>query len=196
MAVFGGAALLSGCASGSFRYAPLATNVSPEPPRPKMDPPEIDWNQFFADLTNGAVLVNIDDRWLAYWPPGSVGYYEAFPIAVPLNPDLTKTGLTKIVRRRENPSWRPTPDMRRRMPGLPEYIGPGPDNPLGERALYLSWTYYAIHGTNDPQSIGTQATSGCFRMHPDDILWLYERAEIGIPVRVIQNMADVPTDLT
>ncbi len=186
-------AFLGACSSQPFggrAYTPMATNIPPRPPRPKATPPELYWSDHFENVAQGAVLINIDARWLVYWPPGG-GRYEAFPIAVPLNRDLTRTGMTRIVRRRENPDWRPTPSMRERMPELPEYIGPGPGNPLGERALYLSWTYYAIHGTNDPRSIGTRATSGCFRMYPEDILWLYDRAEIGTPVRVVQNLNDL-----
>ncbi|MCI4664779.1 MAG: L,D-transpeptidase [Neomegalonema sp.] len=182
-------ALLSGCASVPFGDGrlPVAGNLRPQPPRPKAKPPALAWRDHFANVDQGAILVNIEARWLVYWRPGGDSY-EAFPIAVPLNPDLTKTGETKIVRRKENPSWRPTPDMRRRMPGLPEFVGPGPDNPLGSRALYLGWTYYAIHGTNNPSSIGTRATSGCFRMHPDDIVWLFDRAAIGTPVKVIESL--------
>ena len=166
---------------------PIAANYAPDDQRKRITPPELFWADYFEDVSKGAILINISERWLVYWHPG--GYtYDAFPIAVPLNRDLTKTGSTRIVRRKEGPEWRPTPDMRRRMPDLPEYVGPGPDNPLGTHALYLSWTYYAIHGTNNPASIGTSATSGCFRMHPDDIIWLYGRAEIGTPVRVVGSL--------
>lgn len=191
-ALFSTLAFLGACSSKPFdgRHTPMATNITPLPRRPRANPPELNWSDYFTDISQGAILVNVDARWLVYWPPGG-GAYEPFPIAVPRAPELTRTGLTRIVRRRENPDWRPTPSMRERMPDLPDYIGPGPQNPLGERALYLGWTYYAIHGTNDPTSIGTRATSGCFRLHPDDILWLFDRAEIGTPVRVIQSLNDL-----
>lgn len=149
-------------------------------------PPEPDWTKHFKDMSHGAILVNLNRKFLGYWEPNGSGYH-VFPIAVPLNEDLKRTGNTKVVRRRENPDWRPTPEMRKRNPKLPEYIGPGPHNPLGERALYLGWRYYAIHGTNNPNSIGTQATSGCIRMLPKDILWLYEHALVGTPVRVLDD---------
>ena len=181
--------MLAGCA-GPFEGVtlPVAGNVPPLPKRLRASPPPLNWTDHFDSIEKGGILVNIEARWLVYWHPGGEKY-DAFPIAVPLNADLTKTGKTKIVRRKEDPTWRPTPDMRKRMPDLPEEVGPGPDNPLGHRALYLSWTYYAIHGTNNPASIGTRATSGCFRMFPEDIEWLYDRAEIGVPVRVIQSLS-------
>ena len=52
------------------------------------------------------------------------------------------------------PDWRPTESMRKRDPQLPEYMPPGPDNPLGTHALYLSWPNYRIHGTSDTRKIG------------------------------------------
>lgn len=188
-------ALLAGCAESVARNpspneAVAAVGLRPAPPplpAPIANIPE--WTSYFEDIAQGAILIDIEDRWLIYWEPGG-GSYHAFPIAVPLNADLEKTGLTRVVRKRENPDWRPTPSMIERNPDLPRYIGPGPQNPLGEHALYLGWTYYAIHGTNNPDAIGTRATSGCFRLKPKDIAWLFDRVAPGVPVRV---MRDVPT---
>lgn len=178
--------VLAACASDEV----ASPKSAPRPAAPAAAPTPtvvVEWRDFFKDVSKGAILVNIDKRWLMYWEPGG-RVRHAFPIAVPLNDDLERTGVTKVVRKRENPDWRPTPSMRKRMPELPPYIGPGPNNPLGERALYLGWRYYAIHGTNNPASIGTRATSGCFRMRPDDVLWLYDRVGLGTPVRVIDDL--------
>jgi len=64
-----------------------------------------------------------------------------------------------------------------------------PDNPLGARALYLfangSDTLFRIHGTNEPQSIGTAASSGCIRMLNEEVVELYDRVEIGTKVIVL-----------
>ncbi|MEO1505909.1 MAG: L,D-transpeptidase, partial [Pseudomonadota bacterium] len=77
--------------------------------------------------------------------------------------------------------------MLKRNPDLPRYVPPGPDNPLGEHALYLGWRYYAIHGSNDPTSIGRATTSGCIRLFPQHIAWLYEQAAVGTPVLILER---------
>ncbi len=74
--------------------------------------------------------------------------------------------------------------MRRKNPKLPEVVRPGPSNPLGTRALYLADGLLRIHGTNDPLSIGTNASSGCFRMYREDVEQLYEMVRAGTPVTV------------
>lgn len=166
----GAAAFLTGCA-GSAR-------IGGKP---------VDWKPHFASVKRGAILISLDDRRLAWWGPGGKEYRE-FKIAVPSQDYLARRGRTRVVRRRKNPDWRPTPAMLKRMPGLPSYVGPGPQNPLGERALYLGWKYYAIHGTNNPRSIGTRATSGCFRLYPRDIAWLFDRVQVGTPVKVVDKV--------
>src|SRR5262249_42156679 len=63
----------------------------------------------------------------------------------------------------------------------------GPDNPLGEYALYLGWPSYLIHGTNEPPGVGRHSSRGCIRLYPDDIAELYARVPVGTPVRVLQE---------
>ncbi len=70
-------------------------------------------------------------------------------------------------------------------PDLPRTVPAGPDNPMGRFALYLHWQYFAIHGTNDPITVGRATTSGCFRLLPGHIAWLYEHARVGTEVAVI-----------
>lgn len=106
---------------------------------------------------------------------------------------LEFTGTAIIERKAKWPWWRPTRDMIRREPekykkyskGMPG----GPKNPLGARALYLYEngvdTYYRIHGTTEPQSIGTASSNGCFRMVNEHVEDLYERVPIGTEVRVV-----------
>lgn len=142
-----------------------------------------DWRPYFDDMSKGAIRVDLTERTLTYWAPGG-REARVFPIAVPRTADFQRTGRTTIVRRREAPDWAPTPSMLERDPDLPRYVPPGPNNPLGEYALYLEWTYYAIHGTNDQTSIGKRATSGCFRLAAEDIEWLFLHAELGTPVLV------------
>ncbi|MBO0663051.1 L,D-transpeptidase [Jiella sp. MQZ9-1] len=93
-------------------------------------------------------------------------------------------GRSWVSRKRPHPTWVPTPDMREKHPDLPDSVGPGPKNPLGERAMNLGWTSYRIHGTNSPHSIGRAASSGCFRMRNADVKDLYDRVHVGAEVIV------------
>jgi lipoprotein-anchoring transpeptidase ErfK/SrfK len=67
---------------------------------------------------------------------------------------------------------------------IPEYMPGGPDNPLGARALYIGKTEFRIHGTSQPWTIGTAASSGCIRMLNEEVIDLYERAKVGAVVVV------------
>jgi lipoprotein-anchoring transpeptidase ErfK/SrfK len=96
-------------------------------------------------------------------------------------------GLLRITRKQEWPDWTPPPEMIDRQPYLPRWMAGGPDNPLGARALYLGNTVYRIHGTNQPETIGTQVSSGCFRLVNPDVIDLYERIPIGTKVIVRQQ---------
>lgn len=75
---------------------------------------------------------------------------------------------------------------------MPASVPPGPSNPLGKFALDLGWTAIAIHGTNDPDSVGRRASGGCFRLLPADIATLFEMVPVGTPVRVVSGPAIVP----
>jgi hypothetical protein len=70
---------------------------------------------------------------------------------------------------------------------LPRWVGGGPGNPLGARALYLGNTAYRIHGTNNPNSIGKHVSSGCIRLRDADVIDLYGRVGIGTKVIVLPN---------
>jgi lipoprotein-anchoring transpeptidase ErfK/SrfK len=83
------------------------------------------------------------------------------------------------------PAWAPPADIRRDKPGLPDVIpGGSPQNPMGVAALTLSGGDYAIHGTNNPGSIGGFVSYGCIRMYNNDIVDLYDRVGVGTPVIV------------
>ncbi|MDH2326578.1 L,D-transpeptidase [Cereibacter sp. SYSU M97828] len=93
-------------------------------------------------------------------------------------------GTETISAKREWPDWRPPAEMRARRPDLPAFVPGGPDNPMGARALYLGRTLYRIHGSNEPETVGDAASSGCFRMTNTDVIDLYPRVRIGARVRV------------
>jgi lipoprotein-anchoring transpeptidase ErfK/SrfK len=95
-------------------------------------------------------------------------------------------GLVKISRKQEWPDWRPPPEMIERQPYLPRFMAGGPGNPLGARAMYLGATVYRIHGTNQPDTIGSKVSSGCFRLINPDVIDLYDRVPVGTRVIVHQ----------
>ncbi|CUJ18195.1 L,D-transpeptidase [Cognatishimia activa] len=97
-------------------------------------------------------------------------------------------GTTVVGRKATWPAWRPPAAMRKRDTSLPDYVPPGPYNPLGARALYLFEdgrdTLYRIHGTNSSSTIGGYETSGCFRLTNADVMSLYEKVKPGTKVIV------------
>ena len=144
----------------------------------------LDWRPYFDNLTGGAILVDIESRALHYWSEGEK-VYKLYPTSVPLSDDLTRKGRTKVIKKVEGPSWSPTPAMRVRNPEWPEYLGPGPENPLGSHALYLSWTYYRIHGTHDTRKIGRKSSNGCIGLYNEQIAELFELSKVGTQVLLI-----------
>ncbi len=144
----------------------------------------LEWQPYFSNLRNGAILVDIDSRALHYWGDGD-GVYRLYPSSVPLSEDLTRRGRTRVTLKDPEPDWRPTPSMLERNPDWPDYIPPGPDNPLGTRSLHLSWTYYRIHGTHDTRKIGRQSSNGCIGLYNEHIEELYAMAKVGTQVLLI-----------
>lgn len=144
----------------------------------------LDWRPYFENLKNGAILVDISSRALHFWSSDE-SIYKLYPSSVPLSEDLTRRGRTRVTRLVEGPSWRPTPAMLERNPEWPEYIEPGPDNPLGSHALYLSWQYFRIHGTHDTRKIGRRSSNGCIGLYNEHIAELFGMTEVGTQVLLI-----------
>lgn len=144
----------------------------------------LNWERYFQNTRNGAILVDTQSRALHYWSADQ-SLYKLYPTSVPLSEDLTRRGRTSVVLKDPNPDWRPTPAMKIRNPEWPDYIGPGPENPLGTRALHLSWTYYRIHGTHDTRKIGRRSSNGCIGLYNEHIEELYELANVGTQVLLI-----------
>ncbi|MFL5258114.1 MAG: L,D-transpeptidase [Hyphomicrobiales bacterium] len=107
-------------------------------------------------------------------------------------------GRARIDRKALWPRWVPPPEMRVRHPELPEYMDGGPENPLGPRAMYLYRDGrdlgYRLHGTVEPWSIGSNASSGCIRMFSEDAIDLYQRCPIGTRVLVLKHLGAPPVD--
>lgn len=143
-----------------------------------------DWQPYFTNLTNGAILVDLTSRALHFWSEDQ-SVYKLYPTSVPVSPDLTRTGRTEIIKKVKGPTWSPTPEMKKRNPEWPDFVPAGPDNPLGTRALWLSWQYYRIHGTHDTRKIGRKSSNGCIGMYNEHVEQLYELTKIGTQVLVI-----------
>ena len=143
----------------------------------------LSWEPYFDNLNGGAILVDIDSRAVHFWNEDE--QYWLYPSSVPLTEELTRRGRSKVVLKDPEPDWRPTPSMKKRNPEWPDYIPPGPDNPLGTRALHLSWTYYRIHGTHDTRKIGRRSSNGCIGLYNEHIAELFSLAKNGTQVLLI-----------
>ncbi|MCP5039221.1 MAG: L,D-transpeptidase family protein [Rhodobacteraceae bacterium] len=144
----------------------------------------LDWHPYFSNLRKGAILVDTTSRALHFWSEDEATY-KLYPTSVPLTEDMTRRGRTSVIRMVEGPSWSPTPAMRVRNPEWPAHIPPGPDNPLGTHALYLSWKYYRIHGTHDTRKIGRRSSNGCIGLYNEHIAELYQLVRNGTQVLLI-----------
>lgn len=137
---------------------------------------------FDSQYTPGQIIVSFGDRRLYHIT--AKGRAMSYPIAVPREQSRWQ-GTTKVTSKRENPSWRPTPEMLTENPKLPSWVPGGhPMNPLGVRALYLGTSLYRIHGTDAPWTIGQAVSKGCIRMYNEDVLDLYPRIDVGTRVTV------------
>lgn len=145
----------------------------------------LDWQPYFSDTRNGAILVDIDSRALHYWSEDQ-SIYRLYPTSVPVSEELTRRGRTTVVQKVVKPTWRPTPAMQKRNPEWPAVVeGGAPDNPLGPLALYLGWTYYRIHGTHDTRKIGRRSSNGCIGLYNEHITQLFDLAKVGTQVLLI-----------
>jgi lipoprotein-anchoring transpeptidase ErfK/SrfK len=132
----------------------------------------------------GTIIVNTNERFL-YVIQGN-GRALRYGIGVGRE-GFQWQGLVRITRKQEWPDWTPPPEMIQRQPYLPRFMAGGPGNPLGARALYLGNTVYRIHGTNQPQTIGSAVSSGCFRLTNPNVIDLYDRIPVGTKVIVQQQ---------
>jgi len=138
------------------------------------------------DAEPEGIIINLADMRLYYFAePGAAP--RTYPIGIGREGLTTPLGETELTRKAKDPTWRPTARMRAEDPELPAVVPPGPDNPLGHRAMYLGWPAYLIHGTNKPWGIGRRVSSGCIRMYPEDVEELYELVDTGTKVTVVDQ---------
>jgi lipoprotein-anchoring transpeptidase ErfK/SrfK len=194
LAVLGLGVLVSGCMQSTIEpaseanFTPRDKKLLAAAPYERAAIPEpykrhiVDYHRMEAA---GTILIDTDARYLYYVLPDR----KAIRYGVTVGEEaLAFSGVAKIGRMTEWPSWTPTPEIKQRM-HVPNFVGPGPQNPMGARALYLyegnKDTIYRIHGTNQPEYIGAAISSGCIRMTNEDVIDLYNRVKIGTPVIVL-----------
>ncbi|EHH07761.1 hypothetical protein MEA186_27205 [Mesorhizobium amorphae CCNWGS0123] len=154
--------------------------------KPEFVPQEVE----FTGYDTGTIVIDTSARRL--YLVESAFTARRYAIAVGRE-GLQFKGTVAVGDKQEWPRWIPTLDMQKREPkhygqykdGMPG----GGENPLGARAIYLydgkKDTHLRIHGTIAPQSIGTSASNGCFRMINEHVMDLYSRVRVGTKVVII-----------
>ena len=154
-----------------------------EPVRPAFDPKyEKQLVDYHGKESAGTIIVDTPNKFL-FLVQGD-GKALRYGIGVG-RPGFTWSGVKQVSAKKEWPAWTPPPEMLARRPDLPRHMEGGPQNPLGARAMYLGSSLYRIHGSNEPWTIGTNVSSGCFRMRNEDVIDLYGRVNVGARVVVI-----------
>jgi L,D-transpeptidase ErfK/SrfK len=146
------------------------------------------------DAPHTGLVINIPAMRIYYFPPPKKGEPQVVlthPIGIGKVGWRTPEGVTKIIRRQKDPTWRVPVSVRKEHhengEDLDAVIGPGPDNPLGKYAFYLQWPSYLIHGTNKPAGVGLRSSHGCIRLYPEDIQQFFNTVPIGTQVRVVDQ---------
>jgi lipoprotein-anchoring transpeptidase ErfK/SrfK len=135
-----------------------------------------------SDEAPGTIIVDTGNTYLYYILGGGKAIRYGIGVG---REGFTWSGVKTVERKAEWPDWTPPPEMIARSPYLPRFMAGGVTNPLGARAMYLSGTFYRIHGTNAPSTIGSRATAGCIRMANEDVIDLYDRVKVGTKVVVM-----------
>jgi L,D-transpeptidase ErfK/SrfK len=144
------------------------------------------------DSVRKGIVINLAAMRLFYFrEDGKHFAVSTYPIGVGTTERPTPMGQMYIVLKMFRPTWHVpasiAEDHRKKGDPLPAKVPPGPLNPLGEHALYLSKSGYLVHGTNKPTSIGLRATNGCIRLYPEDIKRLFENTSVKTPVNIVNQ---------
>ncbi|WP_413724450.1 L,D-transpeptidase family protein [Sodalis sp. RH16] len=152
------------------------------------------------DAPRKGIVINLAELRLFYYPPGGNSVI-VYPIGIGQLGRNTPVMVTSIVKKITNPTWTPTPNIRKHYLAeqgitLPAVVPAGPDNPMGLFALRLSagGGTYLIHGTNANFGIGMRVSSGCIRLRPDDIQALFEQVPVGTRVQVVNEPIKVAVE--
>lgn len=144
------------------------------------------------DAPRKGIVVNVATmRLFKYKANGATVAVATYPVGVGTRERPTPIGPTRVYRKAARPTWHVpasiAADHLKKGDPLPSQVPPGPDNPLGEYALYLSRSGYLIHGTNKPASIGLKATNGCMRLYPENIKALFNDTPVNTPVAIVDQ---------
>lgn len=136
-----------------------------------------------ANPPKDGLVLNVPERGLYRFKNGA--FVEFFPVAVGNPPEATTPiGQFAVIEKIKDPTWYPPAWAKMSGP-----VGPGPNNPLGDRWIGLSAHMVGIHGTNNPINVGGAVTHGCIRCYPEDVRDLFEKVSVGLPVRVEYEVA-------
>ncbi len=195
LSVLAAGLLLSGCIETATYEA---TNTSAFKPRDKEMLAKVRYEnvqpsenfrraivEFQRKEAPGSIVVDSDNHYLYF----VLNDGKAIRYGITVGEEaMAWSGIAKIGSMTEWPPWHPTKSEIERL-GVPTFVPPGPDNPMGSRALYLysggKDTLFRIHGTNQPEYIGSSISSGCIRMTNEDVIDLYNRVKMGTIVVVL-----------
>jgi lipoprotein-anchoring transpeptidase ErfK/SrfK len=159
-------------------------------PRPDIEPRAPKTVAFNSSERPGTIVINSAGRELFY----VLGNGRAYRYRIAVGKEgFSWAGTERVSNVTQWPDWYPPDEMRERKPELPKMMTGGQNNPLGARAIYLGNTLYRIHGTNDPRSIGSASSSGCFRMLNKDVVHLASIVNIGSKVVVVNRLKKAAT---
>jgi L,D-transpeptidase ErfK/SrfK len=144
------------------------------------------------DTPRKGIVINLAAMRLFYFKPdGNLLAVSTYPVGVGTTERPTPMGRMYVSRKKLRPTWYVpasiAEDHRKKGDPLPAKVPPGPLNPLGEHALYLSKSGYLVHGTNKPASVGLRATNGCIRLYPEDIQRLFETTPVKTRVKIVNQ---------
>lgn len=172
-------------------YEMIEANPTLDPWSPLPGESVIVPTQFILPATkHRGIVINLAEMRLYYYH-SDINLVTTHPIGIGRKGWVTPLIESKVIHKQYNPTWRPPISIIKehatKGDHLPTVVPPGPSNPLGEFAIYLSASGYLIHGTNRPGGIGLRTTSGCIRLFPEDIKSLYSQVSIGTPVKIIHE---------
>ena len=150
--------------------------------------------QILPEAPRSGLVANVAARRLFHFlPPNAAGERRvvSYPIGVGREEYPTPLGSTHVTRKRAYPDWRVPASVRRahalRGDPLPAVVPGGPDNPIGTHVLDLGWPTYIIHSTNKPAGTGLRVTHGCLQLYPEDITRLFDQADVGSDVTIVNQ---------
>ncbi len=149
------------------------------------------------DTPRKGIVINLAELRLYYFPKDE-NKVIVYPIGIGQLGRNTPVMTTAITQKIPNPTWTPTPNIRKHYLAeqgitLPGVVPAGPDNPMGLFALRLAAGKgaYLIHGTNANFGIGMRVSSGCIRLRPEDIEALFNSVPVGTRVQVVNDPVKV-----